>query len=95
MATKVALLHMELMIPDAMSLKDKRRIVKSFKDRIAHGWNVSIAEVDHVGSIRKVVLAAVMVGSDGRYIRGAMDKIVDSARANRSLVLLDYEVEIL
>ncbi|MDY7010394.1 MAG: DUF503 domain-containing protein [Planctomycetota bacterium] len=95
MATKVALLHMELMIPDAMSLKDKRRIVKGFKDRIAHRWNVSISEVDHVGSIRQVVLAVAMVGSDGRYMRGAMDKIVDTAKANRSLVLLDYEIEIL
>ncbi len=95
MATKVALLHLELMIPDAMSLKDKRRVVKSFKDRIAHGRNVSIAEVDHVGSIRQAVLAVSMVGSDGRYIRGAMDKIVDAARANRSMVMLDYEVEIL
>ena len=95
MATKVALLHLELMIPDAMSLKDKRRIIKSFKDRIARGRNVSIAEVDHVGSIRRAVLAVAMVGSDGRYIRGAMDKIVDAARANRSMVLLDYEVEIL
>ena len=95
MATKVALLHLELMIPDAMSLKDKRRIVKGFKDRVTHGRNVSIAEVDHVGSIRRAVLAVAMVGSDGRYIRGAMDKIVDAARANRSMVLLDYEVEIL
>ncbi len=95
MATKVALLHLELMIPDAMSLKDKRRIVKSFKDRIAHGRNVSISEVDHVGSIRQAVLAVAMVGSDGRYIRGAMDKIVDAARTNRFMVLLDYEVEIL
>ncbi len=95
MATKVALLHLELMVPDAMSLKDKRRIIKGFKDRVAHGRNVSIAEVDHVGSIRQAVLAVAMVGSDGRYIRGAMDKIVDSARANRSMVLLDYEIEIL
>jgi uncharacterized protein YlxP (DUF503 family) len=95
MATKVALLHLELMVPDAMSLKDKRRVVKSFKDRIAHGRNVSIAEVDHVGSIRKAVLAVSMVGSDARYIRGAMDKIVDAARANRSMVMLDYEVEII
>ena len=33
----VGVLQLELSIPDAMSLKDKRRVVKSLKDRIAHG----------------------------------------------------------
>lgn len=95
MATKVGLLHLELMIADAMSLKDKRRIVKGFKDRIAHGRNVSVAEVGHVGSIRRAVLAVAMVGSDGRYLNAALDKIVNAARSNRLWVLLDYDIEII
>ena len=41
----VGVLQLELSITDAMSLKDKRRVVLSLKDRIAHGHNVSIAEV--------------------------------------------------
>jgi hypothetical protein len=41
----VGVLQLELSIGDAMSLKDKRRVIKSLKDRIAHGHNVSIAEV--------------------------------------------------
>ncbi len=95
MATKVGLLHLELMIADAMSLKDKRRVVKGFKDRIAHQRNVSVAEVDHLDSIRSATLAVAMVGSDGRYIEGALAKLVDAARANRAWVLINYEIEIL
>lgn len=53
MATKVGLLHLEVVMNDAMTLKDKRRIVKSFKDRLAHRRNVSVAEVDHLDSIRR------------------------------------------
>jgi uncharacterized protein YlxP (DUF503 family) len=41
----IGVLQLELRIGDAMSLKDKRRVIKSLKDRIAHGHNVSIAEV--------------------------------------------------
>ena len=54
MATKVGLLHLEVMIGDATSLKDKRRVVKSFKDRIASRWNASIAEVDRLDQHRRV-----------------------------------------
>ena len=41
----VGVLQLELSIPSAFSLKDKRQVVKSLKDRIAHAHNVSIAEV--------------------------------------------------
>jgi uncharacterized protein YlxP (DUF503 family) len=95
MATKVGLLHLNLLIGDAMSLKDKRRVVKAFKDRIAHGRNVSVAEVDHLQSTRRAVLAVAMVGNDGRYLAGALEQIVNTARGNRSWVLLDHRIEVI
>ncbi len=95
MATKVGLLHLEVRIADAMNLKDKRRVVKSFKDRLSRRWNISVAEVDHVDSIRQAVLAVAMVGSDGRHLKGSLDKIVDAASANRAWTLMDYSVEII
>lgn len=42
---KIGVLQIEILVTDAMSLKDKRRVVKSIKDRIANGHNVSIAEI--------------------------------------------------
>ena len=68
MATKVGLLHLDVRIGDAMTLKDKRRVVKSFKDRIGNAFNVSVAEVDELDNIRRCVLALAMVGNDGRYV---------------------------
>ena len=49
----VGIMQVELMIYDAMTLKDKRRVVKSIKDRVAHEFNVSIAEVDALDVHRK------------------------------------------
>jgi hypothetical protein len=95
MATKVGLLHLNLLISQAMTLKDKRRIVKSFKDRLANERNVSVAEVDELDSIRRCVLAVAMVGNDGRYIQGALQQVVNAARANRNWTLLDHELELI
>ena len=53
MGARVALIHLEFRVPGASSLKDKRRWVKGFKDRLSHRWNVSVAEVDGLDEIPK------------------------------------------
>ena len=77
----------------ASSLKDKRRVIKSFKDRMRNVCNVSVSEVDQQDSIRLAVLAVAMVGSDRRYIEGALDKIITTAADHRDMVLLDTDIE--
>jgi len=91
----IGVLQMELSIGDAMSLKDKRRVVKSIKDRIAHGHNVSIAEVGALDQHRRAVLGVAMVGNDARYVRGALSKIVDFIRSVGQADLEDYQIELL
>ena len=91
----VGVLQLELRIGDAMSLKDKRRVVKSLKDRIAHRHNVSIAEVAALDEHRRAVLGVAMVSNDGRYVEGALSKLVDFVRANPQAELLDYDIELM
>jgi len=91
----VGILQLELDIPDAFSLKDKRRVVKSLKDRISHGHNVSIAEVGALDEHRRSILAVAMVGNDSRYIAGALTKLVDYVRQNPYSSLNDYQIELL
>ena len=93
MKTSLGLLHLEFHVLQAASLKDKRRLVKSFKDRLAAERNVSVAEVAKLDSIRQAVLAVAMVGNDARYIEGALQQVVNTARAYRLWVLMDYELE--
>jgi len=78
-----------------MSLKDKRRVVKSLKDRIAHGHNVSIAEVGALDQHRRAILGLAMVSNDSRYVEGALSKIVDFVRANGKVDLVDYQIDLL
>ncbi|MHC4662934.1 MAG: DUF503 domain-containing protein [Planctomycetota bacterium] len=85
---------LKLSIRDARSLKDKRRVIKSLKDRLRNSFNVSVAEIDAQDIYQSAVLAAAMVGSDRRYVEGALSKIIDFTRSARGADLLNYETEI-
>jgi uncharacterized protein YlxP (DUF503 family) len=91
----VGVLQLELSIPDAMSLKDKRRVVKGLKDRIAHAHNVSVAEVGALDEHRRSVIGMAMVSNDARYVEGALSKLVDLVRMTPQATLLDYKIELL
>jgi uncharacterized protein len=91
----VGILQVEISIPDAMSLKDKRQVVKSLKDRIAHGHNVSIAEVGALDEHRRCILGIAMVSNDKRYVEGAMSKLVDFVRMEPRASLTDFQIELL
>ncbi|MCD6303372.1 MAG: DUF503 domain-containing protein [Planctomycetes bacterium] len=93
MATVLGLLHLEFHVMQAASLKDKRRLVKSFKDRVAHRFNVSIAEVGGLDNRRRAVLAVAMVGNDRRYLEGALQRIVNAAAGNRDMILADCQTQ--
>ena len=95
MATIIGLVHLKLHVDQAASLKDKRRVLKSFKDRLFNTTNVSVAEVGAQNHRRLAVLAVAMVGSDRRYVEGALQKIVNAAVAERDMVLVDHETEFL
>ena len=91
----VGVLQLELSIPSAFSLKDKRQVVKSLKDRIAHGHNVSIAEVGALDEHRRSILGVAMVSNDKRYVEGALSKLVDFIRMAPQASLIDYQIELL
>ena len=91
----VGVLQLELSITDAMSLKDKRRVVLGLKDRISHAHNVSIAEVGALDEHRRSILGVAMVSNDARYVEGGLSKLVDLVRATPQVTLLDYQIEML
>ena len=91
----VGVLQIELEIPEAQSLKDKRRVVKSLKDRIANGHNVSIAEVGALDKYQRSILGIAMVANDKAYVEGGLSKIVDLVRLVPQANLLDYRIELL
>lgn len=70
----VGLLSVELFLPDAQSLKDKRMTLRSVKDRLKK-LNVAVAEVDHQDVWQRSSLAVVAVGN----ARGHVDETMAAA----------------
>jgi hypothetical protein len=91
----IGVLQLEISVGDAMSLKDKRRVVKGLKDRIAHAHNVSIAEVGALDEHRRAILGMAMVGNEKGYVEGALSKLVDLVRMTPQVSLMDYQIEML
>ncbi len=65
----VGALALELELLESDSLKEKRRVVRSVKDRLSRGWNVSVAEVDEQGDRHRIVIGIAKVGIDPRHLR--------------------------
>ena len=72
----IAAALIELSLPEAETIKARRRVARSVKDRIRQRFNVSVAEVADQDERHSVVIGCVMVGVDPRHLREAMEKIV-------------------
>jgi len=90
----VGTVEIRIFLPDARTLKDKRRVLSSLKDRIRGRFNVSVAEVEDQDMIQSATLAVAQVSNDSRYVNGALDKLVDMVRNSRVARLVDYHIEI-
>jgi len=92
---RIGILQFSLAIRWARTLKDKRQVVKSIKDRLRNRFNVSIAEIEDQDLPQTATLGIVMAGNDGRYLNGALDKIVEILRDHPDADLEDHTIEIL
>jgi len=89
----VGLLQVHLVIREALSLKDKRRVIKSLKDRLRSRFNVSVAEVDHLSQRQRATLGLAFVGNEQQHVDAALAQVMNLIRAHRGAELIDYEVE--
>jgi uncharacterized protein len=89
----IGILRIELAIPEARSLKEKRGAIKSIKEKMIHKFHVSAAEVDELDSWKRAVLGVALVANDARFVHSCLDKIVDWVRTQRAVTLIDYDKE--
>jgi uncharacterized protein len=91
----IGLLQAKLSIPDARSLKDKRQVLRSLKDRSVTKWNVSVAEVDNQDIWQSAALAFVTVAAEKVVVEKRLSEIADALRGDPRYVLLDYETQLI
>jgi uncharacterized protein len=94
----VAKLTVELEIPHAQSLKDRRQVLRSMKDKLRHGFNLSIAELDDGIVWNRATLGIAAISSSTSYLTGQLhqiDQAVHRIAAALSAEVLDSYAEIL
>ena len=90
----VGVCTIDLHLPGTGSLKDKRRILLSMKERIKKAYNVSIAEVDGNDLWQRAVLGIACVANEGRYVNQVLDGVLNTIRANPAVELVDHHTEL-
>jgi len=77
----IGVLTLEIRLQDAHSLKDKRQVVKSLKDRLRSKFNVAVAEIDCQELWQRAVVAAVTVASDHIHAEKVLQSVEEEAAA--------------
>jgi len=93
--TVIALLTLDLHIPDAHSLKDKRMIVRRLKDRLRSNFNVSVSEVDHQDLWQRSQISVVTVGSSDGSVRQTLEHALSDAERSAPECMVQGNIEII
>jgi len=90
----VGTLQLRLLLREARTLKDKRQVIKSIKDRLHNHFNVSVAEVDELENRRLAVLGIAMVSNEAHHLKTALGQIVEALRSHPVAELITHEMEV-
>jgi uncharacterized protein YlxP (DUF503 family) len=91
----VAVARIVLSIPGARSLKDRRQVVRSFRDRARARLSVSIAEVGDLERYQVATLGAAVVGRDSAHCSELLSEVTRMARGLREALVADVATEII
>jgi uncharacterized protein len=91
----IGLLTLEIHIPDAHSLKDKRQVLRSLKDRLRSRFNVAVAELDHQETWQRAQVGVVSLSNDAAHLDQSLRAVFDEAEQLLGRELISHEFEII
>jgi uncharacterized protein len=91
----VGLCTVELFLPESHSLKEKRQVLASLKDRLHEKFNVSVAEVGDQELWQKAVLGMASVANEQQHVNRILDQGLNLIRSVPSVDLLKFQIEFL
>jgi uncharacterized protein len=90
----IGLLTLEIHIPDARSLKDKRQVLRRLKDRLRARFNVAVAELDHQDTWQRSQVGIVSLSSDEAHLEQSLRVVFDEAERILGRDLVSHDLEI-
>ncbi len=91
---QIGCLKIEFYLHGVFSLKEKRNIANSIKQKLRNKFNISVAEVESQDSLTRLVLGVVTVGNNGRVIQTALDNVLNFLERVTSEEITDTTIEI-
>ena len=92
----IGVCRISLRIPENMSLKGKRRVLKSIKAQAKNRFDVAIAEIEDQHLWQMATLGVCCLSNDSRYTNKVLSKVVNFIANGRFEVeMLDYKIEII
>ncbi len=91
----IGLLTLEIHIPDARSLKDKRQVIRSLKDRLRGHFNVAIAELDHQDTWQRALVGVVSLSSDVAHLEQSLQAVLAESERLLGRDLTSHQIEVL
>lgn len=91
---KTGIMRVKILTDGSRSLKEKRMLVRSVKDKLKSRFNISIAEVDDQDLWQRATFGIAVVGADGTYVESVLNKVAEFFRNHPKAVLLDIETEV-
>ena len=90
----IGLLTLEIHISDAHSLKDKRQVLRSLKDRLRAHFNVAVAELDHQNTWQRAQVGVVSLSNDSAHLEQSLREVLEESERllGRDLVAHDLEM---
>jgi hypothetical protein len=90
----VGTLRLALFIGESSSLKDRRRVVKSLKDRIRARFNVSVTDVGDQDLWQSAALGVAVVATDTRFAHEVLSKVAGLVESDPRVDILDRETRV-
>jgi uncharacterized protein len=91
----VGLLTLEIYIPDSRSLKDKRQVLRSLKDRLRGRFNVAVAELDGQDSLQRSQIGIVSISNNAGQLEQSLRTVLNDAEELLGRDLASHELEML
>jgi uncharacterized protein len=95
MTMPIGLLTLEIYIPEAHSLKDKRQVLRSLKDRLRRKYNVAVAELDGQGSWQRSVVGVVSLSNNAGHVEQSLRTVLEESERLLGRDLVGHDVEML
>lgn len=89
----IGVITLEMRLADSHSLKDKRHVVRSLKDRLRKRYNVSVAEIAYQELWQRALLAAVTVASSRAVAEQTLESVEHEAAAALGPALVEVTTE--